>query len=150
MRNLLHLNFQARVVNSDLDLNRVETTTPITGTQMRKAILRSLLRGSTLMKRSKKRDFFLTRNGRIKLIILRNGNRGLCQSLEQSTTYRRLSSAKQTSVIVCEGEKTADAYINKNLLPVTTWSGGAKAVLKNDWDPLLDFQTIILFPDNDA
>jgi hypothetical protein len=149
MRNLLHLNFQAPVVNSDLDLNRVETMTPTTGTQMRKAILRSLLRGSTLMKRTKKRDFFLTRNGRIKLIILKNGNRGLCQSPEQSTTYRRLNSAKQTSVIVCEGEKTADAYINKNLLPVTTWSGGAKAVLKNDWDPLLDFQTIILFPDND-
>jgi hypothetical protein len=149
MRNLLHLNFQAPVVNSDLDLNRVETMTPTTGTQMRKAILRSLLRGSTLMKRTKKRDFFLTRNGRIKLIILRNGNRGLCQNHEQSTTYRRLNNAKQTSVIVCEGEKTADAYINKNLLPVTTWAGGAKAVLKNDWDPLLDFQTIILFPDND-
>jgi hypothetical protein len=54
----------------DLDSNRVETMTPTTGTQMRKAILRSLLRGSTLMKRSKKKDFFLTRNGRIKLIIL--------------------------------------------------------------------------------
>jgi hypothetical protein len=70
---------------------------------------------------------------------------------EPRTIYnlQRLNSAKQTSVIVCEGEKTADAYINKNLLPVTTWAGGAKAVLKNDWDPLLDFQTIILFPDND-
>ena len=70
---------------------------------------------------------------------------------EPRTIYnlQRLNSAKQTSVIVCEGEKTADAYIKKNLLPVTTWSGGAKAVLKNDWDPLLDFQTIILFPDND-
>jgi hypothetical protein len=70
---------------------------------------------------------------------------------EPRTIYnlQRLNSAKQTSIIVCEGEKTADAYINKNLLPVTTWSGGAKAVLKNDWDPLLDFQTIILFPDND-
>jgi hypothetical protein len=70
---------------------------------------------------------------------------------EPRTIYnlQRLNSAKKTSIIVCEGEKTADAYINKNLLPVTTWSGGAKAVLKNDWDPLLDFQTIILFPDND-
>ena len=70
---------------------------------------------------------------------------------EPRTIYnlQKLNSAKQTSVIVCEGEKTADAYINKNLLPVTTWAGGAKAVLKNDWDPLLDFQTIILFPDND-
>ena len=88
MRNLPHLNFKAPVVNSDLDLNRVETMKPTTDTQMRKAILRSLLKGITLMKRTKKRDFFHTRNGRIKLIIHRSGNRGLCQSPEQSTTYR--------------------------------------------------------------
>jgi hypothetical protein len=88
MRNPIHLNFQDPVVNSGLNLNRVETMTPTTGTQMRKAILRSLLRGSTLMKRSKKKDFFLTRNGRIKLIILKNGNRGLCLNHVQSTTYR--------------------------------------------------------------
>ena len=29
------------------------------------------------------------------------------------------------------------------------WSNGAGSVLKNDWKPLLDFQTIVLFPDND-
>jgi len=70
---------------------------------------------------------------------------------EPRTIYNleRLSNARQSSVVICEGEKAADAYVKLNLLPITTWSGGAKQVLKNDWDPLLDFQTIILFPDND-
>jgi len=61
----------------------------------------------------------------------------------------RLNKAKENSVIVCEGEKTADAYNKLKLLPITTWSGGAKQVDKNDWKPLLDFEKIILCPDND-
>ena len=70
---------------------------------------------------------------------------------EPRTIYnlQKLVNARQSSVIVCEGEKAADAYIKLNLMPCTTWSGGAKQVLKNDWEPLLDFTTIILFPDND-
>ena len=70
---------------------------------------------------------------------------------EPRTIYNlhKLVNARQSSVIVCEGEKAADAYIKLNLMPCTTWSGGAKQVLKNDWEPLLEFTTIILFPDND-
>ncbi len=60
-----------------------------------------------------------------------------------------LSKARQPTVVVVEGEKAADAYINQRLLPCTTWSSGAHSVLKNDWSPLLAFQTIVLFPDND-
>jgi hypothetical protein len=37
---------------------------------------------------------------------------------------------RQTTVVVCEGEKAADAYIKQNLLPCTTWSGGAKASIE--------------------
>ena len=53
------------------------------------------------------------------------------------------------STIIVEGEKAADAYIKQRLLPCTTWSSGAQSVLKNDWKPVLAFQTIVLFPDND-
>ena len=60
-----------------------------------------------------------------------------------------LSKARESTVVVVEGEKAADAYIKQRLLPCTTWSNGAGSVLKNDWKPLLDFQTIVLFPDND-
>jgi len=70
---------------------------------------------------------------------------------EPRTIYNlhELSTTKQTTVVVAEGEKAANSYKGKNLLPITTWSGGALSVLKNNWDPLLDFQTIILTPDND-
>ena len=73
-------------------------------------------------------------------------------SQENRTIYNleKLSKSRESTVVVVEGEKAADAYIKQNLLPCTTWSSGAKAVLKNDFDPLLDFQTIILFPDNDS
>ena len=60
-----------------------------------------------------------------------------------------LSKARQPTVVVVEGEKAADAYIKQRLLPCTTWSSGCHSVLKNDWSPLLAFQTIVLFPDND-
>lgn len=32
---------------------------------------------------------------------------------------------------------------------MTTWAGGCKAVLKNDWSILKAFTRITLFPDND-
>ena len=60
-----------------------------------------------------------------------------------------LSKSKSQNLIICEGEKAADAYINKSLFACTTWSGGAKAVTKNDWTPVNRFENIILFPDND-
>ena len=63
-----------------LRINYLNTTTTITSTLMRKAILRSLLRGSIKTKQNKKKSFFLTRNGRIKLIILRGGNQRQCLS----------------------------------------------------------------------
>jgi 5S rRNA maturation endonuclease (ribonuclease M5) len=54
-------------------------------------------------------------------------------------------------VIVCEGEKAADAA--HKLFPshvCVTWSGGADAVGKTDWQPLIDRRTEkIIWPDND-
>lgn len=60
-----------------------------------------------------------------------------------------LSKTRESTVLVVEGEKAADSYIKQKLYPCTTWSSGAQSVLKNDWKPLLDFQKIILMPDND-
>jgi len=88
MNNQLHLIFKDQGVRRNFNINLEKDTTLTTSTQMKKAILRSLLKGSTLMKRGKKKDFFLTRNGRIKLIILRGGNQKRCRNLEQSTTYQ--------------------------------------------------------------
>lgn len=53
------------------------------------------------------------------------------------------------TVIVVEGEKTADAA--QRLFPhcvVTTWQGGAKAVKATDWTPLHG-RRVLLWPDND-
>ena len=51
------------------------------------------------------------------------------------------------SLIVCEGEKTAD-FIAKFFQNVTTWSGGSKAFSKSDWSWVKDMK-VILCPDND-
>lgn len=54
-----------------------------------------------------------------------------------------------TSILIVEGEKTADAA--QKIFPeliVLSWSGGAKAVLKTDWSFLKD-REVILWPDND-
>lgn len=53
-------------------------------------------------------------------------------------------------VLLVEGEKTADAA--QMLFPrcaVLTWSGGANAVGKTDWSPLIG-RAVIIWPDNDA
>lgn len=53
-------------------------------------------------------------------------------------------------VLVVEGEKTADAA--QILFPnyaVLTWSGGANAVGKADWSPLVG-RAVIIWPDNDG
>lgn len=78
-----------------------------------------------------------------------SSTRWISKSMPQPRTIYNLPTlynTKQTSVVVVEGEKAADAYKG---LPVTTWSSGAKSVLNNDWTPLDDFNKIILFPDND-
>ena len=41
-----------------------------------------------------------------------------------------LSKARQPTVVVVEGEKAADAYINQRLLPCTTWSSGCSFCFK--------------------
>jgi len=54
------------------------------------------------------------------------------------------------SVIVVEGEKTAEAAML--LFPktnVTTWMGGAQGVKHADWTPLLG-RIVVLWPDNDG
>jgi nucleoside-triphosphatase THEP1/5S rRNA maturation endonuclease (ribonuclease M5) len=55
----------------------------------------------------------------------------------------------KSSVLVVEGEKTAEAA--KKLFPdhaVITWSGGCGAVQKTDWSPLKG-REVIIWPDND-
>lgn len=58
---------------------------------------------------------------------------------------------KDASILIVEGEKTADAA-QKQLDPVKTvvtcWIGGAKQVKNNDWSPLYG-RNVIYFPDND-
>lgn len=55
-------------------------------------------------------------------------------------------------IIVCEGEKTADA-IQKNLNSekniATTWVGGANGIDSTDFSPI-DGKKVILWPDNDT
>ncbi len=56
----------------------------------------------------------------------------------------------EKTIVVVEGEKTADAC--QILLPhviVTTWIGGAKAIHHTDWSPLKN-RKIVLWPDNDV
>lgn len=53
------------------------------------------------------------------------------------------------SILVVEGEKTADAA--QALFPnaiVTAWQGGARAIHNTDWKPL-EGRTVVLWPDND-
>lgn len=62
----------------------------------------------------------------------------------------RLASMPQATVIVCEGEKAADAA--QRMLPdyaCVAWSNGAEAWSKSDWSPLAG-RKVIVWPDNDA
>ncbi len=56
------------------------------------------------------------------------------------------------TVLIVEGEKTADKALEKlpkeNLVCIT-WSGGASAVSKADWSPLVG-RKIVVWPDNDV
>lgn len=58
-----------------------------------------------------------------------------------------LKADPQTPVIVCEGEKTAEAAAQCGLL-ATTSSGGAQAAAKTDWTPLAG-RNVIVLPDHD-
>lgn len=61
----------------------------------------------------------------------------------------KLGANLEASVMVVEGEKTADAA--QKLFPdivVTTWQGGANGVMKTDWAPLQG-RKILVWPDND-
>ena len=53
------------------------------------------------------------------------------------------------NLVIVEGEKAAEAYARNRLYQVTTWSCGAYAVLKNDWEPVIKYQNIYICPDND-
>jgi len=61
----------------------------------------------------------------------------------------QLKQKPEASVLVVEGEKTAEAA--KALFPdhaVVTWSGGCGAVQKSDWSVLKD-RNVVIWPDND-
>ncbi|MCC2607338.1 DUF927 domain-containing protein [Planctobacterium marinum] len=64
--------------------------------------------------------------------------------------YRLETFIGQETVVICEGEKAADAC--SMLFPscfVTSWSGGSKAIEKTDFEPLKN-KKVILWPDNDS
>jgi 5S rRNA maturation endonuclease (ribonuclease M5) len=73
---------------------------------------------------------------------------------EPRPLYRltELAAAPEASVIICEGEKSADAATSLFPLCVcVTWHGGAQTVEMADWQPLIERNTeIIIWPDNDA
>ena len=81
-----------------------------------------------------------------------NSTRWQSKAMPEPRTIYNLSGlnkSRSSNLVICEGEKAADAYIKKTLFACTTWSGGAKQVEKNDWKPVHRFETITLFPDND-
>ena len=64
----------------------------------------------------------------------------------------KLAARPDAPVMVCEGEKSADAaqWLFPDMVCVA-WSGGAGAVAKADWTPLTGRRTDkIIWPDNDA
>jgi len=64
-------------------------------------------------------------------------------------TLHKLKANPKATVIVVEGEKTAEAA--QKLFPdavVTTWQGGARAIKYTDWTPLYG-RRVVLWPDND-
>ncbi len=55
---------------------------------------------------------------------------------------------RQSRVFVCEGEKCA-AALHALGMPGMTSMGGSNAVFKADWQPLADFEHLVLLPDAD-
>jgi len=60
-----------------------------------------------------------------------------------------LSAPASASVVVVEGEKTANALVDIEIDPVTTWSHGAGDVERTDWSWCAGKHAVFL-PDNDA
>lgn len=56
--------------------------------------------------------------------------------------------AESPVVMLCEGEKTADALVRLGAPCVATWAGGTNGVDKADYGPLTG-RTVIIIPDND-
>lgn len=89
MRNLLHLTFQTNETSKPRKPKVMQT---ITDTLTKKAILRLLLRNSTLMTRSKKRNLYSIANGRMLLTVKRNG---LQRKLQNQDTFITWKQSKQ-------------------------------------------------------
>jgi AAA domain len=103
---------------------------------------------------------FEARNGKRKHFVpltfgILNGKRGWHPRHPASPRplygQNRLATMPSAPVIVCEGEKSADAA--QELFPdhaCITWPGGTNAVGSTDWTPLNGRQNVIIWPDNDA
>ncbi|NVN02916.1 MULTISPECIES: topoisomerase [Asaia] len=64
--------------------------------------------------------------------------------------YRLNGIAKAKSVIICEGEKAADAaQVMFPRILCTTWMAGTNNVANADWSPLSG-KKVLIWPDNDA
>ena len=75
-----------------------------------------------------------------------------CAWPDHRPPYRlpELAADEKAPVVICEGEKAADAAAA--IFPqsiVTTSSGGAGAAVKTDWTPLAG-RRVLIWPDNDA
>lgn len=57
--------------------------------------------------------------------------------------------SEDVMVVICEGEKAADAALRMLALPVLTWSGGTSSVAQNNWRPLAG-RDVVIWPDNDG
>lgn len=81
-----------------------------------------------------------------------NGKEWECKAIETNRPMYKLPDviSCKTRVIVCEGEKAADACqkIFGDTAVSTTWSGGAKAINKTDFSCLKD-KDIVIWPDAD-
>ncbi|WJL95878.1 AAA family ATPase [Microbacterium sp. ET2] len=56
--------------------------------------------------------------------------------------------AQSSTVMLCEGEKTADALVRLGVPCVATWAGGTGGVEKADYSPLAG-RKVVVVPDND-
>ena len=63
--------------------------------------------------------------------------------------YNQLQIVKSDQVILVEGEKSADALINKGIVATTAMNGANAPVDKTDWSPLKN-KHVLIWPDNDV
>lgn len=92
-------------------------------------------------------------DGKVFSQVRRSGDKWEWRAMPEPRPLYRLRELQRRPddiVLVCEGEKAADAA--QRLMPrhiVVSWAGGADAAGKADWTPL-DGRHVILWPDNDA